>query len=202
MKFLLVEDHALFRHGLLLLLDKLPGDHQYLESETCEAAFALTAVHRDLDLILLDLALPGMNGLDGLDRLRALCPDTPIVLLSASENPRFIVDGMRRGAQGFIPKSTDPETMVAALQRILLGCTYVPALATRPAAARDEQTLPLTQRQREVLALLAKNCSNKEIAEALGMRVNTVRVHVAAILSALCVDNRVEAAQVALGMGM
>jgi two-component system nitrate/nitrite response regulator NarL len=127
MKFLLVDDHALFRHGLLLLLAKLPGTHTFLESASCEEAFAEAAAHADIDLILLDLALPGMNGLDGLAKLRDLCPTVPVIFLSASENSRFIVEGLRGGAQGFIPKSTSPEAIMAALQVIFAGGTYVPA---------------------------------------------------------------------------
>lgn len=201
MKFLLIDDHALFRHGLLLLLSKLPGEPKFLEAENCEIAFAQAELHRDIDLILLDLALPGMNGLDGMARLRELCPTTPIVLMSAIDNPQFVLDGMRQGAQGFIPKSASPEAMFGALQVIIAGGTYVPTanLADKPAAGSPSA---LTARQREVLALLLENRSNKEIADALGMRVNTVRVHVAAILKALGVENRTDAARAALGLGI
>ncbi|QEL66316.1 hypothetical protein OTERR_28400 [Oryzomicrobium terrae] len=199
MKFLLIDDHALFRHGLLLLLEKLPGDHEFLQADDCEGAFALLDGHRNPDLILLDLALPGMNGLDGVQRFRELCPTTPIVLLSANENPQFIMDGMGRGAHGFIPKSAKPEVVMAALQVVLAGGTYMPSLrALRPpVSGTDSQAL--TERQREVLALLARNKSNKEIADALGMRVNTARVHVSAILKSLGVESREDAARVALG---
>lgn len=200
MKFLLIDDHALFRHGLVLLLGRLPGAHECLEADRCEAALALLAAQGDPDLILLDLALPGMNGLDGLVQLRAQCPTTPIVLLSANDNPRMVMDGMRRGAQGFIPKSACPEVVIAALQVVLAGGTYLPARALAGPAPLDGPAV-LTARQREVLALLVREQSNKEIADALGMRVNTVRVHVAAILDALGVDNRTEAARVALVQG-
>lgn len=201
MKFLLVDDHALFRHGLLLLLSKLPGAHEFIEAESCEAAFASAAAHADIDLILLDLALPGMNGLDGLVRLRELRPAAPVVLLSANDSSHIIIDGLQRGARGFIPKSSSPDAMTAALEVILAGGTYVPA----PDFARrtlQEDNRTLTARQREVLALLAQNLTNKAIAETLGMRVNTVRVHVAAILKILDVENRNEAARAALSLGL
>lgn len=200
MRFLLVDDHTLFRHGLLLLLSTLPGEHEFFEAESCEAAFAEAVAHEGIDLILLDLALPGMNGLDGLLRLRELCPSTPVVLLSANENSHVIVDGLRRGAQGFIPKSSSPELMAAALQVILAGGTYVPAIGIAGRATPSDESKVLTARQREVLALLVRKLSNKEIAEALGMRVNTVRVHVAAILKILDVENRNDAARAALGL--
>lgn len=201
MKFLLIDDHVLFRRGLLHLLSRLPGEHTFLEAENCEEAFALASAQQDIDLVLLDLALPGMNGLDGVVRLRALCPATPIVLMSANENPQFVLEGIRRGAQGFIPKSANLEVISAALQVILAGGTYVPASGLLSATGTDAPG-PLTARQREVLTLLVDNRSNKEIADALGMRVNTVRVHVAAILRALGVENRTEAARAALSLGL
>jgi len=201
MKFLLVDDHALFRQGLRLLLTKLPGDHEFIEAEDCEAAFAAALSRADLDLILLDLALPGMDGLDGLTRLRELCPATPVALLSANENPQIIVNGLRRGARGFVPKSLSPGVMIAALQVILAGGTYAPATGVATRAVPADESRALTARQREVLALLVRNLSNKEIAAALGTRVNTVRVHVAAILKTLGVDNRNDAARVALSLG-
>jgi two-component system nitrate/nitrite response regulator NarL len=200
MKFLLIDDHVLFRRGLLHLLRNLTGEHTFLESETCEEAFALVSTQQDIDLILLDLALPGMNGLDGITRLRELCPTTPIVLLSANDNAQFVIEGIRRGAQGFIPKSANLEVISGALQVILAGGTYVPASGVLPDTA--EPPGALTARQREVLTLLVENHSNKQIADALGMRVNTVRVHVAAILKILGVDNRVEAARAALSRGL
>lgn len=202
MKCLIIDDHALFRQGLLLLLSKLPGEHAFLEAGSCAEAFALADTHPDLDLILLDLALPGLHGLEGLTRLRTLWPTTPIVLLSANENPQMVIDGMNRGAQGFIPKSVSSEVMLAALQVVLAGGTYLPALGIVPTTAPPAERSTLTARQREVLRLLQQNKSNKEIAEALGMRVNTVRVHVAAILKALGVENRTEAARAALRLGL
>lgn len=202
MKFLLVDDHALFRQGLALLLARLPGQHVFLEADRCEAAFARVADHGDIGLILLDLSLPGMSGLEGLARFRTQCPTTPIVLLSANENGRLILDGMRRGAQGFIPKSASPEVMLAAIQVVLAGGTYLPAFnaLTQGTEPRGEP-VNLTARQREVLALLARGHSNREIAESLAMRVNTVRVHVGAIFKALGVDNRDDAARTALHLG-
>lgn len=198
MKFLLIDDHALFRQGLLQLLARLPGDNQFAEAETCEAAFALADA--DIGLILLDLALPGINGLDGLTRLREICPQTPIVLLSANESPQVIVDGMRRGARGFIPKSSTPDVMLAALQVVLAGGTYVPASGVVGRPPEPEDSRALTARQLEVLDLVAQNLSNKEIANALGMRVNTVRVHLAAIFRALGVYNRNDAARAAIDL--
>lgn len=202
MKFLLIDDHALYRRGLLFLLEQIPGEHQFLESDNCEDAFAMASTQKHIDLILLDLALPGMNGLAGVLRFRSICPTSPIVLMSGNENSHLIVDGMRRGAKGFIPKSASPEVMTAALQLILAGGTYIPLQGVLSDMSFAEERRSLTERQREVLALIAQAHSNKEIATRLGMRVNTVRVHVAAILDALGVNNRVEAATVARMQGL
>lgn len=202
MKFLLVDDHALLRHGLRLLLDRLSGGHVFLEAGNCAEAFAAASVHGDIDLILLDLALPDLNGLDGLVRLREICPTTPVVLMSANENSHIILDGLRRGAQGFILKSSSLDVMARALQVVLAGGVYVPTAGVEGRAEPSPENRTLTARQREVLALLVKDMSNKEIARALDMRVNTVRVHVAAILKILDVENRNDAARVALGMGV
>jgi two-component system nitrate/nitrite response regulator NarL len=204
MKILLVDDHALFRQGLLLLLGKLPRDHEFIEATSCEEAFSLADPHPELGLILLDVSLPGLNGLDGLARFRAHWPKTPVVLLSANEQRRTIVDGIRRGARGFIPKSANAEIVLGALQVVLAGGTYVPAVGiTDSYAPIGESTLLyLTARQQEVLALLVEGHSNREIGEALDMRVNTVRTHVAAILRALGVADREEAAQAAISLGL
>jgi two-component system nitrate/nitrite response regulator NarL len=203
MKFLLVEDHALFRQGMLLLVqDRFPGNHEFLESESCEAGFSLAAAHGDIDVILLDLALPGTNGLEGIVRFQQLCVNARIVLLSANDNSNFIVEGMRRGARGFIPKSASPEVVIAALQIVLGGGTYVPAAGVAREPKPGDDARPLTERQREVLQLLLHGKSNKEIADALGMRVNTVRVHVTAILKSLGVSNRSEAARTAFRVGL
>lgn len=202
MRFLFIDDHALFRFGLRALLAGLPGAHEFFEAESCEAALQLDADTVDPDLVVLDLTLPGMNGMEGMQRLRQWCPTTPIVLMSAVETPEWVLEGLRRGAQGFIPKTSSAETVLAAINKILEGGVHVPPLGTADddMAASDEAAL--TPRQREVLDLLIHNRSNKEIGTALGMRVNTVRVHVAAILRALHVDNRVDAARAAISRGL
>lgn len=202
MKFLLIDDHALYRRGLLFLLEQLPGEHQFLESDNCEDALAKASAHKDIDLILLDLGLPGMNGLDGLLQFKNICPTTLIVLISGNEKSLLIVDGMKRGASGFIPKSATPEVIKAALQVILAGGTYVPIQGVLQDTSLSEEIRSLTVRQKEVLSLIARDFANKEIATQLGMRVNTVRVHVAAILDALGVSNRQEAARVARIKGL
>lgn len=202
MRFLLIDDHALFRYGLRALLLSMPQGHEVLEASSCEAALAMDAAEAAPDVVVLDLTLPGIHGLDGLLRLRAWCPQAAIVLMSAAEQPEWALEGLRRGARGFIPKSLSPAATLQALEQIMRGGVHVAALDACSAPTATAGTIDLTPRQREVLGLLATNCSNQAIAQALGMRVNTVRVHVAAILRALNVDNRVDAARAAITRGL
>lgn len=200
MRFLLIDDHALFRFGLRALLMSLPGGHEVTEVASCEAALALDAAAVAPDVVVLDLTLPGIQGLEGLERLRAWHPPAAIVVMSAAEGPEWAVEGLRRGARGFIPKSLAPEAMVQALEQVMRGGVYVPVLDTPGAVQRNG--VELTPRQRQVLGLLIQNCPNKVIAQTLDMSVNTVRVHVAAIFRALDVDNRVDAARIAIAQGL
>jgi two-component system nitrate/nitrite response regulator NarL len=137
----------------------------------------------------------------GLVRLRQPRSAAPVLLLAANDGSLIIIDGLQRGTRSFIPKSSSPDVMMAALQVILAGGTYVPASGlAHQRVPKDSRAL--TTRQREVLALLAQNRSNKEIADELGMSVNTVRVHVAAILKLLDAENRNEAARATLSLGL
>ena len=200
MRFLLIDDHALFRFGLRALLMSLPEGHEVVEAPSCEAALAMDAAVVAPDVVVLDLSLPGIQGLEGLERLRAWHPSAAIVVMSAAEGPEWAVEGLRRGAKGFIPKSLSPAAMVQALEAVMRGGVHVPALDTLDVARRTR--IELTPRQREVLGLLTRNYPNKTIARTLGMSVNTVRVHVAAIFGALEVDNRVDAARLAITQGL
>ena len=201
MKVLIIDDHAMFRRGIALLLEQLPGEKLFLEAGSCEDGFAVLSKHPDVALILLDLALPGMGGLEGLKQLRSMHPTTPIAMLSGQENPRFMADVMQLGANGFIPKSCSAEVLLAALQVVLAGGTYLPGVGVINPTGSALESRSLTTRQLEVLDLLCEGRSNREIADALGMRVNTVRAHLAVIFRQLNVDSRHDAARVALAMG-
>lgn len=200
MRFLLIDDHALFRFGLRALLMSMPGGHGVVEADSCEAALALDTATVAPDVVVLDLALPGMQGLDGLLRLRAWHPPAAIVLMSAAQEPEWALEGLRRGARGFIPKSLSPTATLQALEQIMRGEVYVGA--PKSPTNTDNGMIELTPRQREVLALLVNNCSNKTIAQTLDMSVNTVRVHMTAIFRALRVDNRADAARLAVTQGL
>ena len=202
MKILIADDHALFREGLRYVLAGVGDDVEILEAKDGAGALVLVAARPDLDLVLLDLAMPGMDGLAGLRALRARTPSVPVVILSASEETidiRLALDG---GAMGFIPKSSTSEVMLSALRLVLSGGVYLPpAILQRsrtgkgPVASAELtlESLGLTPRQHDVLRLLGQGKSNKEIARALVLAEGTVKLHVSAILKALDVGNRTQA---------
>lgn len=210
MKILLADDHALVREGLRHVLRRLDDDAVVVEAADCAEALQLAERYGEFDVVLLDVAMPGMDGLNGLARLRERLPSTPIVILSALEENGLVREAFQRGAQGFIPKSSTGDVLRGALRLVLAGGVYLPPslLGSSLAETRDaspstdvprnvEGRSGLTQRQREVLALIVKGQTNKEIARALNMSETTVRTHATAIFRALNVTNRTQAGHVA-----
>lgn len=140
-------------------LPRLEQDMEILEARSCEEAMQLARFHVDLDLVLLDLALPGTDGLAGLKALRECTPSTPVVVLSAYEERAKVMQALQQGAQGYIPKSSSSEVMLSALRLVLSGALYLPAtvldVAHRPTLYNlDPAFSRLTVRERDVLKLL------------------------------------------------
>jgi len=210
-KILLIDDHALFRDGLLLVLNGLDTAIETFEAGSYESAEVIMRAQPDLDLVLLDLGLPGTSYLDALQAIRQRLPKAFIVILSGTEDHKMVEASLQNGAQGYIPKSSPAKIMLSALQLVLSGGTYVPAqilqrkssvdaivLAT-PATPTINKTTEhrLTPRQYDVLQQLATGKSNKAIGSELQLTESTVRAHVAAILRAFNVPNRTHAVQYA-----
>lgn len=201
MKILLADDHALFREGLRYVLAGLAEDVEVFEVKDGSEALAFIAAGRELDLVLLDLAMPGMDGFAGLRAVRARLPSVPIVILAASENSADIRAALNGGAMGFIPKSSTATVMLSALRLVLSGSVYLPPVFLQRSPARGGsgqvpstlEALHLTARQQDVLRLLSRGQSNKEIARTLGLVEGTVKLHISAILKAFGVDNRTQA---------
>lgn len=210
MKVLLVDDHTLFRDGLKLVLQRLADEVFISECGSCAEAFEIIKKSKGFDLILLDVDLPVISGMDGLQEFRKLDPGAPIVFLSGSDDQDLIRKALEMGVMGYIPKTLGSEIMLQALQLILKGGKYIPdnILQCRDGpefAAKSAPGYPkimLTSRQSEIILLISQGKVNKEIAKTLGISDNTVRVHISAILQTLKVNNRTEAAFMALQEGL
>lgn len=212
MHILLVDDHTLFREALHHVLKQLDSQVVVLEAANAEEAAQLIARSRNLDLILLDIDLPSIDGLTALPDLRELSPTAPVVVLSGSETSVHVKRALEGGAVGYIPKSCSSHEMLAALRIVLQGDIFIPPRLLGKLGGSQQvfsqlnddkpsQTV-LTARQIEVLELLAKGFPNKTIAKKLELSEGTVKLHVAAILRALGSRNRTEAVMAASRLGM
>ena len=185
---LLVDDHTLFRTGLRLIVQDHPGVDAIFEAGTVAEACALRP--ETVDLVLLDIQMPGMSGLDGLRLLRQAFPRARIVLVSASVAPDAVYEARTRGADGFLPKSASGADILEAISCALSGAPCFPAHSGNTTTTRAPAAPSLTARQLDVLSLLCTGKPNKVIARDLGLSENTVRVHVAAIFAQLGVNSR------------
>ncbi|MBE7368520.1 response regulator [Ramlibacter pallidus] len=203
MKLLLVDDHALFRTGMDLLLHHLHPEMDVLHASSVVEALATIRREPAIDLVLLDLHMPGMTGLDALLHMRQH-ETPPIVVLSGSEDLQVVWKAIDAGAMGFIQKQSDAETLRAALSVVLNGGITIPQVCLtetgrRAAHARDltpkqrMQELGVSERQMQVLAKLAYGKPNKVIARELGISEATVKTHLSAVFDALKVSNRTQA---------
>jgi len=202
---LIADDHPLFREAIRDVVGRLFAakgwEFACLEATSFDEALGMAEDAADLDLILLDLYMPGTRDLSGLVALRAKMPATPIVVVSSLSDSDTVRRAMICGAAGFIPKSSPKELMIDALQLVLAGGIYLPqTIAGEIRSQRSggipaggAQGGPLTPRQAAVLAQLAEGKSNKEIARDLAISDMTVKVHVTAILRSLGVSTRAQA---------
>lgn len=205
LKLLVVEDHALVREGLLATLKNLGA-----ETRTVGVADANEAIgvleSEDIDMMILDLMLPGTKGQTFLPVVRRRFPTVPVVVLSALDDADTVSRVMKAGASGFVSKSGSSGELLEALRAVLSGEIYLPSklreLTSRSETAHGEgkslaQRFGLTTAQARVLELLAEGSSNRQIGELLGLTEGTVKIHVSAIMKAMGVSNRSEAALMA-----
>jgi DNA-binding NarL/FixJ family response regulator len=198
-RFVIADDHPLFRGALKQALGGLFGAAQIYEAGGFDDLQKLLDREPDMDLVLLDLAIPGVRGFSGLLYLRAQFPGVPVVIVSATEEPDVIRRSMEFGASGFLPKTLGVDTVREAIRRVLAGEVWAPPdvdLAGGVASAtRDlvQRLSTLTPQQVRVLMMLSEGLLNKQIAHELGVSEATVKAHVSAILQKLGVESRTQA---------
>lgn len=210
MVVLIADDHALFRYGISLALEELYDDVTILQAANADEAKRIANETPSLDLILLDLMMPGLNGISELKGyVESLPKGIPVVIVSGSRQRSTIRAAIESGARGYILKSSNGEILKHVLPLVLSGELYVPAqaVASDEASGETDSATPfdeggdfnpdfksLTPRETQVLKLLTLGYSNKEIARSLGMLEGTVKVHVKSIMKKLGVNNRTQAA--------
>jgi len=207
-KILIADDHPLFRDAICGVIQSAFEGAEIIETENLENALEIAKQDDELDLVLLDLNMPGMNGLNGLISIRNEAPTIPVVIVSAEDEKQVVLQAITCGAVGFISKSSPRAQMTEALQQILNGNVYLPPDIIRQSSEHDsrrnrrqlmQKDVPtellqsLTRRQLLVLERMVKGESNKQIAYNLNIAETTVKAHVSAILSKLGVHNRVQA---------
>lgn len=207
---LIADDHALVRGGLALVIKMLMQDVEVSETNDFGQTRNWLKDNQTVDLLLLDLLMPGMNGVEGVKEICSNWPEVPVVVVSVREDIASIRQAIEAGALGYIPKTSSPEITMRAIQLVLSGGVYIPPhVLSGEAEPRDDASdseseekfqAPssalndlLTRRQRQVFDLMAQGKSNKAIAEALGLTSGTIKMHVSRIFKVLGVENRTEA---------
>jgi DNA-binding NarL/FixJ family response regulator len=212
-KILVVDDHPLVRDAMANLLTSIASAVTVLEAADCASALGIAREQPDLDIVVLDLNLPGTRGFEALEQFRREQPALPVVILSTLHDRQTVLQAIKRGAMGFIPKAAARDVIVNATRLVLAGGVYLPPEAiveeerrgAELADAPDQRSLAdlgLTARQGQVLALIMRGRSNKEICRALGLAERTVKVHVTAVLTALRVSSRTQAVIAAGRLGL
>jgi len=198
-RLVIADDHPLFRGALREALHGLLDAAEIVEAGTLDEVAELLDRNSEVDLILLDLAMPGVRGFSGLMYLRAQYPSVPVIVVSANDDPAAIRRCMEFGASGFIPKTVGIDAMRTAISRVLKGGVWTPPdvdLSTGSDAETAElmaRMATLTPQQVRVLMMLSEGLLNKQIAFQLGVSEATVKAHVSAILQKLGVESRTQA---------
>ncbi len=192
----IADDHPLFRNALFQSVHMAVSGANLLEADSLDALLDVLEKEPDTDLLLLDLKMPGANGMSGLIQLRNLYPDLPVVVVSASEEPNVVTQVKSHGAFGFIPKSSDMRSLIAALNQVLSGEPYFPEelLHYSPDYQQlSDKLATLTPQQFKVLGMLSDGLLNKQIAYELNVSEATIKAHMTAIFRKLNVTNRTQA---------
>ena len=210
LRVVVADDHALVRGGLALLIKMVDENVEIIEANDFAQALQCLGQNEPVDLMLLDLLMPGMDGTRGIERICHDWPDVPVVVVSVNEDNRAIRQAISAGAMGYIPKTSSPGITMSAIKLVLSGGVYIPPhilyttadgagpdsgfdVTGRSGAEEKALRFGLTRRQVEVLDLIALGRSNKAIAAELGLTTGTVKMHTSRIFKVLKVENRTEA---------
>jgi DNA-binding NarL/FixJ family response regulator len=201
-RIIIADDHPLFRAALRQTIETQFGDALIEEAGDIETLTGLLDKNRECDLVLLDLAMPGVRGFSGLLLVRAQFPDIPVMIVSASDDQQTMSRSIDLGASGFLPKSTNADAIQASMKTVLDGGIWVPDGFTFDDAHAEiaeytKRLSTLTPQQVRVLMMLSDGLMNKQIAYELSVSEATVKAHVSAILQKLNVDSRTQAVIVA-----
>jgi DNA-binding NarL/FixJ family response regulator len=205
MRLLIADDHDLIRDMFVELVKELSDDLQVYHAGTLPDALELARTTEGLDLILLDLRMPGMNGLVGLNVIREAAPRVPVMVISGNADPEMMRDALQAGAAGFIPKTMRAAPMLSALRLVLSGGRYVPEQLIQEKGKAPPKEVPgfesLSRRELDVLRQLVKGQTNKEIGRELDLGDVTIGLHLRSIYRKLGVKSRTQAVRLTLRLG-
>ncbi len=200
--FLIVDDHPMFRDALHAAVSLAAPQATIYEATSIENAFQLLAAKVHVDLVLLDLSMPGISGVSGLMQMRSAYPKLPVLVVSGNEDPKIVRDALALGIAGYVPKSTSRQELAEVIEGVFKGSIYVPPHLRAAIEADDggleervllERLRNLTPQQRRVLVMLREGLQNKQIAFELNVAETTVKAHVSEILRKLKVFSRTKA---------
>jgi NarL family two-component system response regulator YdfI len=205
-RVLIADDHLVVREGLRAIMEAAP-DLALVGEATDGAEAVQLAVELSPDVVLMDLRMPSVDGIEAIRQIKARCPDVEIVILTTYDHDEYIVRGLRAGARGYLLKDTGRRVLFEAIRAAARGESLLPSAVIEKVVARLAEPRPveagnLSVREREVLGLLAEGAANKEIAARLYITERTVKAHVASIFNKLGVNSRTEAVAVALRSGV
>lgn len=199
LKFLIADDHPLYREALIAALQNNFEKARYYESDSLESSISILKRHRAMSIVLLDLSMPGCDNFFGLLKIRQRFPETPLIVISASDTVSVVSQAMEFGASAYIPKTTKTSDLVLAIETVLKGNTWLPVEYTDTVAQVHEEIIDvaeqvkrLTSKQFRVLRLVRQGLMNKEIAKKLNVTEATVKAHISSIFKQFNVRSRTQ----------